>query len=304
MTTIGGIDPNFAGGTAPAGGEPPYARLPDPVAVFARRAARFAALSPDHDIGAYLSFLATLSHAQAEVAAALPRPVLPDVSVALSNTMPPLTRDLAAESGALDTLDRLLATLDRAELQGGPTEAVAKLAAADADERRRLSIAVADGYFELERLAECALVAAALQIWYAAHAMQLVADSLRNVGEGVCPGCGGAPVSSTLTELPQAATGLRYLTCSLCCTQWNHIRVKCTACGAEKGISYRHVEGATGEISAEVCEACRGYAKHLLQTRNPQLDPVADDVASYGLDMMLREDGWRRTGLNPFLILP
>ena len=133
---------------------------------------------------------------------------------------------------------------------------------------------------------------------------QLDAASLRNVGEGVCPCCGGAPVSSTLTELPQAATGLRYLTCSLCLTRWNHIRVKCTACGAEKGISYRHVEGGTGEISAEVCESCRGYAKHLLQTKNPHLDPVADDVASYGLDMMLRADGWRRTGLNPFLILP
>lgn len=304
MTTIGGIDPNFAGGQAPAGGEPPYALVPDPVAMFTRRAARFAALAPGHDIGDYLLFLGTLSAAQAGIAAVLPRPALPDMSVALANAMPPLTRDLAAEPGALDTLDRLLDALGRVALAEGPADAVAHLATADADERRRLSIAVADGYFELERLAECALVAAALQVWYAAHAEQLDAASLRNVGEGVCPCCGGAPVSSTLTELPQAATGLRYLTCSLCLTRWNHIRVKCTACGAEKGISYRHVEGGTGEISAEVCESCRGYAKHLLQTKNPHLDPVADDVASYGLDMMLRADGWRRTGLNPFLILP
>ncbi len=304
MATIGGIDPNFAGGQAPVGGEPPYALLPDPVAMFRRRAARFAALAPGHEIGAYLLFLENLSAAQADVAAVLPRPALPDTSVALANAMPPLTRDLAAEPGALDTLDRLLAALGRVALADGPAEAVAKLADADADERRRLAIAVADGYFELERLAECALVAAALQVWYAAHATQLAADSLRNVGEGVCPCCGGAPVSSTLMEMTQAATGLRYLTCSLCLTQWNHIRVKCTACGAEKGISYRQVEGAKGEISAEVCETCRGYAKHLLQTKDPHLDPIADDVASYGLDMMLREDGWRRTGLNPFLILP
>ncbi len=304
MATIGGIDPNFAGGQAPVGGEPPYARLQDPVATFARRAARFAALAPGHDIGDYLTFLGTLSQAQADVAAALPRPPLPDTGVALANEMPPLTRDLAAEPGALDTLDRLLAVLGRATLAEGPADAVATLAAADPDERRRLATSVADGYFELERLAECALVAAALQVWYAAHAIQFDAAGLRNVGEGVCPCCGGAPVSSTVMELPQAATGLRYLSCSLCLTQWNHVRVKCTACGATKGISYRQVEGATGEVSAEVCESCRGYAKHLLQTKNPQLDPVADDVASYGLDMMLREDGWRRTGLNPFLILP
>ena len=304
MATIGGIDPNFAGGQAPVGGEPPYAVLPGPAAMFSRRAARFAALAPGHDIGDYLLFLGTLAAAQADVAASLAPPALPDTSVALANAMPPLTRDLAAEPGALDVLGRLIAALERADLAEGPAAAVAALAAADADEHRRLCTAVADGYFELERLAECALVAAALQVWYAAHAAQLDAGSLRNVGEGVCPCCGGAPVSSTLTEMPQAATGLRYLTCSLCLTQWNHIRVKCTACGAEKGISYRQVEGATGEIAAEVCEACRGYAKHLLQTKNPQLDPIADDVASYGLDMMLREDGWRRTGLNPFLILP
>ena len=304
MATIGGIDPSLAAGQAPVGGEPPYARLPNPVAMFTRRAARFTALAPGHDIADYLVFLGVLSAAQAQVAAALPRPTLPDTSVALANAMPPLTRDLAAEPGALDALDRLLDALDRADLAEGPEVAVAALAGTDPAERRRLSIAVADGYFELERLAECALVAAALQVWYAAHAAQLDADSLRNVGEGVCPCCGGAPISSTLTEMPQAATGLRYLTCSLCLSQWNHIRVKCTACGSEKGISYRQVEGSTGEVAAEVCETCRGYAKHLLQTKNPAIDPVADDVASYGLDMMLREDGWRRTGLNPFLILP
>ena len=84
---------------------------------------------------------------------------------------------------------------------------------------------------------------------------------------------------------------------------WNHVRVKCTACGATKGISYRSVEGSSGDIAAEVCETCRGYAKHMVQSKNGLLDPVADDVASYGLDIMLREDGWRRSGLNPFLIL-
>ena len=304
MATIGGIDPNLKAGQAPASGEPPYARLPDPTTMFAARARRFAALAPGHDIGDYLLFLSAMSGAQAAVAMAMARPSLPDTAVALANAMPPLTRDLAAEPGALKVLDRLLEALRGVELAEGPAQVVATLARADPEDRRRLSIAVADGYFELERLAECALVAAALQVWYAAHAAQLDAGSLRNVGEGVCPSCGGAPASSTVMELHQAATGLRYLTCSLCLTQWNHIRVKCTACGSETGISYRQVEGATGEVAAEVCETCHGYAKHLLQTKNPALDPIADDVASYGLDIMLREDGWRRTGLNPFLILP
>ncbi len=162
--------------------------------------------------------------------------------------------------------------------------------------------AVADGLFEIERLAESALVAAALQVWYALHASQLDAATLRNLGETLCPCCGGAPSSSTVVEWPEAQ-GNRYLACSLCCAMWNHIRVKCTACGATKGVSYRSVEGSTGDIAAEVCDTCHGYAKHMVQSKNGLLDPMADDIASYGLDLMLREDGWRRAGLNPFLIL-
>ena len=161
---------------------------------------------------------------------------------------------------------------------------------------------VADGVFEIERLAESAVVAAALQVWYALHAAQIDGGTLRNVGETLCPCCGGAPASSSIVIWPDAL-GSRYLSCALCCTMWNHLRVKCTACGTEKGISYRSVEGSTGDVAAEVCEGCGNYIKHLVQTKNAALEPVADDVASYGLDMMLREDGWRRGALNPFLIL-
>ena len=32
------------------------------------------------------------------------------------------------------------------------------------------------------------------------------------------------------------------------------------------------------------------------------LDPIADDVASLGLDLLVRETGLRRGGVNPFLI--
>ena len=85
---------------------------------------------------------------------------------------------------------------------------------------------------------------------------------------------------------------------------WNLVRVKCSSCGSTQGISYRTIEGTAGDIGAEVCETCHGYAKHLSHNKNPALDPVADDVASFGLDIMLREDGWRRTGIDPFLILP
>ena len=301
MATIGGINAGFTGQAS--GGEPPYVRPPDPAAIFLHRARRFASLAADHQIGDYLTFLSHVSTAQGDVASEAP-PVELAAAVydVIAHGMPPLSRELAANRGALTTLDALLAKLAAAPLDAGPAAVVSALAAAEPADRVRMLAAVGDGLFEIERLGESALVAAALQVWYALHAARLDANKLRNIGETICPCCGGQPASSTIVIWPEAH-GNRYLTCALCCAMWNLVRVKCTACGSTKGISYRQIEGSTGDIGAEVCEACRGYAKHLNQTKNAKLDPIVDDIASYGLDMMLREEGWRRTGLNPFLIL-
>ena len=301
MATVGGIDPDFTG-QAPSS-DPPYAKVPLPQRLFKLRAKRFAAVAVDSDIGEYLTFLAAVSSAQDRTVEAAALPPLPDnVAQSLEHRMPPLSRDLAGEAGALATLDRLLADLTARELPEGPRAIVEAFAHLEREERQRLLQTVADGVYEIERLGESAVAAAALQVWYALHAARIDENALRNVGETICPCCGSAPTSSMIVDWPNAQ-GNRYLTCSLCCTMWNLVRVKCTACGSEKGISYRSVEGSTGDIAAEVCESCQSYAKHLVQTKNASLEPVVDDVASYGLDMMLREDGWRRAGLNPFLIL-
>ena len=301
MATISGINPSFTG--QPMGGEPPYARLPEPRKLFASRARRFTATAPGSEIGDYLTFLAQVCEAQAHLADTLPTPPMPDVLKALAHGMPPLARDLALAPASLAVLDALLERLKAAPLAAGPAAIVTRLAAVDPDERRAMLIAVADGLYEVERLAESALVAAALQVWYALHAAQLDAAVIRKIEETVCPCCGGAPASSMVVNWSDAQA-MRFLACSLCQTMWNHVRVKCTACGATKGISYRTVEGTDGAIGAEVCDTCHGYAKHLSLTKNPHLDPVADDVASFGLDLMLRDEGWRRTGIDPFLILP
>ena len=301
MATIGGIDPSFKGQSS--GIEPPYAKVPNPHTLFEARARRFAVAAVGAEIGAYLTFLSQVCDAQARVAAATIPPALPDIEGALAGGMPPLNRDLAREDGALALLRGLLDDLAASPLAEGPATVVAALAATDEAERRRMLTAVGDGLFEVERLGESALVAAALQVWYSFHAAQVPSDRLRNVGETSCPCCGGAPASSTIVGWPQAEN-MRYLTCSLCQTMWNHVRVKCVACGATTGVSFRSVEGSSGEISAEVCDTCRSYVKQFNQNKNPYLEPVADDVASFGLDLMLREDGWRRAALNPFLVLP
>ncbi len=301
MATIGGIDPNFKGQST--GIEPPYARVPDPHSLFEARARRFAIAAEGAEIGEYLAFLSQVSDAQARIVASTTPPTLPDIEQALTHKMPPLTRDLAQEDGALAVLQYLLDDLSASTLAEGPAAVVEALAGIDDAERRRMLTSVADGLFEIERLGESALVAAALQVWYSFHAAQIPSEKLRNVGETVCPCCGGGPSSSTIVGWPQAQN-MRYLTCSLCQTMWNHVRVKCVACGATTGVSFRSIEGSSGDVSAEVCSTCNCYVKQFNQNKNPHLESIADDVASFGLDIMLREDGWRRAALNPFLVLP
>ena len=48
--------------------------------------------------------------------------------------------------------------------------------------------------------------------------------------------------------------------------------------------------------------AARKPVKILYQVQDPALEPLADDVATLGLDMLMVEDGWKRGGQNPFLM--
>jgi len=47
---------------------------------------------------------------------------------------------------------------------------------------------------------------------------------------------------------------------------------------------------------------CHSYVKILHQHADPKLEPVADDAANLALDLLLRETGYRRGAINPFLL--
>jgi FdhE protein len=83
---------------------------------------------------------------------------------------------------------------------------------------------------------------------------------------------------------------------------WNYVRARCTVCGKTEKVSFQEIEGGGGTLKAETCESCRSYVKVLYQHEDPALDPVADDVASLGLDLLVRDAGFRRGGVNPFLL--
>lgn len=284
--------------------KPPFARLPDPSKVFLERSQRFGALAPGHELEPYLKFLATVTMAQHEIAVGLPLPTLPPfdrIRQALEHGMPAVSRALVEpDAAAMAAIDGLLARLAAAEVPTQTAAAVKGLRAASPQERHRL-VAEALGDTRPNDVAQRALIAAGLQVHFARLAALLVADDLKPVADGACPVCGSPPMTSSVVGWPEAHN-TRYCACSLCATMWNVVRIKCVLCGATEGISYRSIEGQPDTIKAETCGKCRHYVKILYQVNDSLLEPLADDVASLGLDMLVAEEGWKRGGHNPFLL--
>jgi FdhE protein len=285
--------------------KPPFLRLPEPTTLFGLRAMRFAALAPGHQLEPYLGFLADLSKAQAQLAedgeaAAFPAQV--DLRRRAASAMPLLPREeLADDPAVAEAFKRLLALLDGVAMPDLARAALTRVASADADARRAIFAAVLADAIPVETVAEHIFAAAALQVVAARRCALLDPNLPQAVADGVCPCCGGPPVTSAVVA-DLNVDGVRYVQCSLCAAQWNHVRVKCVSCGSTKGISYQAIEGIADTIKAETCDECRTYMKLLNRRKDPELEAVADDVASLGLDLLVTEAGWQRAGVNPFLL--
>ncbi|MGE0737185.1 MAG: formate dehydrogenase accessory protein FdhE [Alphaproteobacteria bacterium] len=283
---------------------PPFARLPDPAVMFAARAARFKSLAVNHDLGAYLAFLGDLAAVQHQVQDGLAPAELPAAEMltrAREFGMPPLDRNAMPSADFAAILERLLALAHGIAKPAAAQASLARATAADAPTRAAMVKAVLTNSIPIESLAEHAYVAAALQVHFTRLAARLDAAALVSVGDGVCPACGGPPVISMVVGWP-GAHGARFCACALCGTLWNYVRIKCIACGSTAGIAYEEIEGGPGTVKAETCDSCHVYVKVLDQQIDPALEPTADDVASLSLDLLVREAGFRRGGVNPFLL--
>jgi len=282
----------------------PFACPPDPLSLFRTRAQRFVALGARHELGEYLRFLAGLAETQHRVQEELPVPDPPSEELrerAREFGLPPLPRDqFTFEPVFAATLARLLARVTAVDMPPPARVALERLIDADVATREHMARAVLANSLPIETLAEHIYVAAALQVHFARLAAQLSPDRLVPIGKAVCPVCAGLPVCSLLVGW-RTAQATRFCACALCGTLWNYVRIKCTLCGSTKGISYQQTEGGSGTVKAETCDSCHGYVKILHQHEDPQLEPVADDVATLGLDLLLREAGYRRGGVNFFL---
>jgi hypothetical protein len=81
------------------------------------------------------------------------------------------------------------------------------------------------------------------------------------------------------------------------------VRVKCTHCESTKGIHYQGIDGAGEEVLAETCDECGSYRKIVNQEKNPMVEPLADDLASLMLDLLMSETQFQRASANPLLFV-
>lgn len=283
---------------------PPFSVLPDPSRMFALRAARLRELAEAHTLAPYLQFLAGLAEVQHAIIAQLPepnRPVAEAVGRAREFQMPPIDRGrVKADPVLMETFDRFFGSLNGTGMPKPAADALAQASAKNWAGREAMAFSVLSEALPVETLAEHVYVAAVLQVHFARLAEGLKAASLAPVGDGLCPACGGAPSSSMVVGWP-GAHGARFCSCFLCGTLWNIVRIKCVLCGSTGGIGYQEIEGGPGTVKAETCDTCHGWVKILQQQKDSAIEPIADDVASLGLDLLMREGPYRRGGFNPFL---
>ncbi len=280
-------------------------RLPDLATVFSRRASRLQALAPGHELEGFLRLVAALVTAQHVALAGLPPGVLPGASeIAKAQLVhrAPLdpsiwTRD---ESWRV-ALSRILETIDGDVLPAPAQEARAALGRASPDDLEALADRYLGGNVAAAEAAQAIFVAAALQVaWTRMAALLDSADfATREVDGGQCPVCGSPPVAGLISP-GGTKFGHRHLHCSLCAASWRYVRVRCVHCGSTDKVSFRNLAG-TSYLRAECCEVCHGYSKVFYLDNARMLEPLADDLASLGLDVLVGEEGFSRVP-NPFVL--
>ena len=141
----------------------------------------------------------------------------------------------------------------------------------------------------------------ALSVYYTQLASLLPGKAVADTAQQCwhCPVCQSSPTASII-HIGQN-TGLRYLHCSLCESEWYVPRAKCTNCDNLENITYYSLDRELSAIKTECCEKCHSYLKIFYQDQDPHLDIVADDINSLVLDMETEKLGFAKSGINTLL---
>ena len=275
-------------------------RLPERAEVFGAPAQRLRQLAPSSPIGPYLLLMAAVADAQHAVAQSLdiPPPSLQTIERAGEHCMPLLP---AQDAGVPVSAPALFERLAALPALAAPLATLRALSPAALADQVRALLGQHDGPVDP---ALAPLLMAALQLDRTVLASGLREGDIPVLDvHTVCPVCGTPPVAS-IVRIGGRYQGLRYLHCGLCATEWHMVRVKCSHCETTEGISYYAVEGHGDALKAETCDQCHHYRKISYMEKDPLAEPLADDLASLALDVMMGEAGYGRANGNPLLWLP
>ncbi|WP_179091981.1 formate dehydrogenase accessory protein FdhE [Burkholderia ubonensis] len=283
----------------------PRFRLPERATVFSARAARLRQLADLNPISGYLRLMAVVADAQhaalQDFAAQMPSQDA--IARAQQHSMPLVP----ALGGERDPQWRavLYELLDRVEGAGLVNPPLAKLldrlrlmAPAELDAQADAILALR--FAEVDPATAPFLMAALQVVWTDLASRTQPADVPFLDQPGLCPVCGTHPVASVVRVGGQYE-GYRFLQCGLCTTEWHMVRTKCTHCDSTKGIAYHGIEGGSEAVKAESCDECKTYRKIGYQNKDYDFEPLADDLASLTLDLLMNEAGYQRSSPNPLL---
>jgi FdhE protein len=290
----------------------PRVRLPDPASLFTRRAERLRTLAERHSLGDYLRLMAAVADSQQVALDALRAALVSEqfaqhlgqqIELAHEHRMPLLqAAGWPRQERWRAILHELCASIARAPGFPAGVRSVCEriVASPTAEIEAQADLLLAARTTGVDAQAAPFLMAA-LQVYWAAMASCL---QLRDVTQidvpGVCPLCGTLPVAS-IVRSDKRSPGYRYLHCGLCATEWHMVRITCSQCLATEGIAYQSIEGGAAAVRAESCGQCHTYRKILYQEQDPEGEPLADDLASLALDLLMTQEGFHRGSGNPLL---
>ena len=321
----------------------PRLLLPQPKSLFAARALRLRELAQgnikgipvDAGMQGYLVLMAALADAQAAVVDKLAPGSVPSADAdalrrAMSHRMPVLpvngARPPVWRAIFSSLLDELAATAAKTPaLATGLNQVLAQLRALDDAALDACADAVLDENGDHINPMHAPFVAAALQVLWSTAASELRATRVPDLDTGaLCPVCGSHPVASVI-RIGGQSQGYRYLHCGICESEWHMVRVKCSTCEQNGKIAYQGLDLAGAApfdpvaakdealpnkandpkkvARAETCDDCHTYRKVFNQEHDYNVDPLADDLASLMLDLLVGEAGYQRASGNPLLWL-
>ncbi|XDZ51833.1 formate dehydrogenase accessory protein FdhE [Neisseriaceae bacterium CLB008] len=286
---------------------PDFYLKPD-AAVFQKRAARFNSLAQGHELADFLSFLGHIAQAQHDALATLADLAQPS----LSGLVPYHKDQVALPHAWLEVLQHILNSVT-ATAPSATQSIIESLQQQDEATLNAWATAALsdDEQASIDKGSKLFILAALQVIWtqWALHSAKTewqALDYLGKVQKDSCPCCGSQAVASVI-KIDSKLVNLRYVHCPLCQSQWNMIRARCTYCDSNKNVALHSIAEQKSapykSVQAESCHDCHGYRKVFSMSKDQLVDPIADDVASLALDLLMNETEYARGGANPFILV-